>query len=246
MDRENEVLPYRHCSLPSIDEGIKKKIEYTKKEQNTKRELCIISFDRYRHPSRTAACPVDIIEKQEERGADRSRHPENLKRPQQIIPIVEPEKINRFIMYVQVVHYSPFSSAGATVVVGVLTAPNSDPTPLCPRFLPGIWNPKDVDDLLAGCWVSLDESPNRAKRPLFLGLASSLRPTSSKASSSMRSGRSKLVDRIVGELRRQKRESRDVREGAASACITGERAEMSCKELVWVCMPGIVMSSVYK
>jgi hypothetical protein len=47
-----------------------KKIEYTKKEQNTKRELCIISLDRYLNPSRTAACPVDIIEKQEERGAN--------------------------------------------------------------------------------------------------------------------------------------------------------------------------------
>jgi hypothetical protein len=66
-----------------------------------------------------------------------------------------------------------------------------------------------------------------------LGLASSLRPTSSNASSSMRSGRLKSVDRIEGELRRQKRESRDVREGAASTCITGERAEMSWKKLVW-------------
>jgi hypothetical protein len=69
-------------------------------------------------------------------------------------------------------------------------------------------------------------------------LASSLRPTSSKASSSMRSGRSKLVDRIEGEFRRQKRESRDVREGAASAYMTGERAEMSCKELKWVLYSG--------
>lgn len=144
-------------------------------------------------------------------------------------------------MHVQVVDYSPFSSAGATVVVGVLTAPNSDPTPLCPRFLPGMWNPKDVDDLLADGWVSLDESANRAKILFFLGLASSLRPTSSKASSSMRSGRSKLVDRIEGEFRRQKRESRDVREGAASAYITGERAEMSWKTLVGVCIPRMVI-----
>jgi hypothetical protein len=45
----------------------------------------------------------------------------------------------------------------------------------------------------------------------------------------MRSGLSKLLDRMEGELRRQKRESRDVREGAASAYITGERAEMSCE-----------------
>jgi hypothetical protein len=74
-----------------------------------------------------------------------------------------------------------------------------------------------------------------------LGLASSLRPTSSKASSSMRSGRSKLVDRIEGEFRRQKRESRDVREGAASAYITGERAEMSWKTLVGVCIPRMVI-----
>ena len=74
-----------------------------------------------------------------------------------------------------------------------------------------------------------DESPNRAKILFFLGLASSLSPTSSKASSSMRSGLSKLVDRMDGELMREKRESRDVRHGAASACITGERADMSCR-----------------
>lgn len=160
------------------------------------------------------------------------RPPQITRTPREIKPIVR--KQDRRIMHVQGVCYSPFSRAGATVVVGVLTALNSDPPPLCPRFLPGMWNPKDVDDLFAGCWGSLDESPNRAKRPFFLGLVSSLRPTSSKASSSMRSGRSKLVDRMDGELMRQKRESRDVREGAASACITGDRAEMSCKRSVWV------------
>jgi hypothetical protein len=36
----------------------------------------------------------------------------------------------------------------------------------------------------------------------------------------------------------EKRESRDVREGAASAYITGERAEMSCERLVWGCISG--------
>lgn len=32
---------------------------------------------------------------------------------------------------------------------------------------------------------------------------------------------------MAGELIREKRESSEVREGAASGCVTGERAEMS-------------------
>lgn len=105
-------------------------------------------------------------------------------------------------------------------------APSSDPPPLCPRFRPGMWKPKDVEDL-EGLWES--ESPNRAKIPFFFGFASvsSARPTSSKFSSSVGGGLSKLVERIAGDVMREKRESREVRDGAASGWWIGERAEIS-------------------
>lgn len=94
-------------------------------------------------------------------------------------------------------------------------APSSDPPPLCPRLRPGMWKPKDVEDLEGFC---KSESPNRAKMPFFLGFASvsSARPTSSKFSSSVGGGLSKLVERMAGEVMREKRESRDVRDGVAS------------------------------
>lgn len=105
---------------------------------------------------------------------------------------------------------------------------SSEPVPLWPRFLldPGRWNPKGVDVLVPDEGKS-EESPKRARKPFFLGLFSSVKPTSSKTSSSMGSGFSKLVDRMEGDAIREKRESSEVREGAASACITGERAEIS-------------------
>lgn len=43
-----------------------------------------------------------------------------------------------------------------------------------------------------------------------------------------------MLERVAGELIREKRESREVREGAASGCVTGERAEMSWTESVVV------------
>lgn len=82
-------------------------------------------------------------------------------------------------------------------------------------------------------WAS--ESPNRANIPFFLGLASvsSVKPTSSNFSSSSAGGAlSKVVERMAGELMREKRESRDVRDGAASGYWIGERAEISWVMLV--------------
>ena len=102
---------------------------------------------------------------------------------------------------------------------------SSDAPPLCPRFLPGMWKPKEVADLFPG-WAS-EESPKRAKMPFFLGLASSWRPTSSKFSSSVELGFSKLLERMAGEATREKRESSEVREGSASEWVIGDRAEMS-------------------
>lgn len=117
--------------------------------------------------------------------------------------------------------HSPFSAvAGA----GPFMALSSEPPPLCPRFLPGMWNPKDVD-LLPDCGASLVESPNRAKIPFFLGFVSSFKPTSSNFSSSIGSGFSNLPGHMPGE--RQKRESKEVREGTASGCEMGERAQIS-------------------
>lgn len=55
--------------------------------------------------------------------------------------------------------------------------------------------------------------------PFFLGFVSvsSVRPTSSKVSSSVVGGGfSKLLERMPGDVMWQKRESRDVRDGAAS------------------------------
>lgn len=64
----------------------------------------------------------------------------------------------------------------------------------------------------------LSESPNREKIPFFLGFASdsSARPTSSNFSSSVGGGFSKLVERMEQEFMREKRESREVRDGVAS------------------------------
>lgn len=128
--------------------------------------------------------------------------------------------------------YSPFSVVEAVADAGPFIAFSSDPSPLCPRFLPGMWNPKVVGDLVPHCGASLDESANREKRPFFFGLVSSLRPTSSKFSSSIESGFSKLLERMAGDMIREKRESREVRDGAASWCATGERAEMSWRGLI--------------
>lgn len=77
-----------------------------------------------------------------------------------------------------------------------------------------MWNPKDVD-LLPDCATSL-ESPNRAKMPFFFGFASSFKPTSSNFSSSIESGLLNVLERVAEELMREKRESSEVREGAAS------------------------------
>lgn len=124
--------------------------------------------------------------------------------------------------------HSRFSAVSGEGLVIVLS---SDPPPLCPRFLPGIWNPKDVD-LLPDCGASLVESPNRAKIPFFLGFVSSFSPTSSNFSSSIGSGFSNRPEDMPGE--REKRESREVREGTASECEMGERAQISYTSLVSV------------
>lgn len=66
--------------------------------------------------------------------------------------------------------------------------------------------------------------------PFFLGFisVSSVRPTSSKFSSSfVGGGFSKLLERMPEDVMREKRESRDVRDGVASGWWIGERAEMS-------------------
>lgn len=99
---------------------------------------------------------------------------------------------------------------------------NSAPLPLWPRFLPGMWNPRCEDVGLEGMGdVSFDEekSPNREKMLFFFGLTSSLSPTSSKRSSSMDSGQllSKLFSLFVdSDVMREKRESREVRDGMVS------------------------------
>lgn len=109
------------------------------------------------------------------------------------------------------------SLASPTCILGFV-APSSEPPPLCPRFLPGRRKPRcDCDDLgeESEVWLSLEKSPNRDSRLFFFGFASSSSsPTSSKHSSSMDSGFSKLPTCIVeGDVMR---ESSDVRDGMVS------------------------------
>ena len=100
--------------------------------------------------------------------------------------------------------------------------PNSEPAPLCPRLLPGRWKPRCDEELLG----LLDDcvsfvfvkSPNRENMPFFFcGFTSSSSPTSSKRSSTIDSDLSNpFACTAEGEVTREKRESRDVREGNVS------------------------------
>jgi hypothetical protein len=69
-----------------------------------------------------------------------------------------------------------------------------------------------------------------------LASVSSARPTSSNFSSSVGGGFSKLAERMEQEFMREKRESRDVRDGVASGWWIGERAEISWGTLVSGCL----------
>ena len=100
--------------------------------------------------------------------------------------------------------------------------PNSEPAPLCPRLLPGRWKPRCDEELLG----LLDDcvsfvfvkSPNRENMPFFFcGFTTSSSPTSSKRSSTIDSDLSNpFACTAEGEVTREKRESRDVREGIVS------------------------------
>jgi hypothetical protein len=69
-----------------------------------------------------------------------------------------------------------------------------------------------------------------------LASVSSARPTSSNFSSSVGGGFSKLAERMEQEFMREKRESRDVRDGVASGWWIGERAEISWGKLASGCL----------
>ena len=110
--------------------------------------------------------------------------------------------------------YYDFSTPGS-VDSGVI-APNSEPVPLCPRFLPGRWKLRCGKLPLDSGSVVVVKSPKRENRPLFFGccgLISSSSPTSSNGSSSMDSDLSNpLAYSADGDVTREKRESRDVRD----------------------------------
>lgn len=110
-------------------------------------------------------------------------------------------------------------------VPGLWIAPNSSPTPLCPLFLPPIWNLEGVDE--AGV-SELELSPNLVKNPFFFCgcFGSSFNPTSSKPSSAVGCGFSKCLS-LMADLG-----SRGIRAESRlclppSPCTMGERAEMS-------------------
>ena len=118
-------------------------------------------------------------------------------------------------------HYCP--SMLDSVDGGGFIDPNSEPAPLCPRLLPGRWKPRCDEELLG----LLDDcvsfvfvkSPNRENMPFFFCgfTSSSSSPTSSKCSSSIGSDLSNpLAYTAEGDVTREKRESRDVREGNVS------------------------------
>jgi hypothetical protein len=101
---------------------------------------------------------------------------------------------------------------------GLSMLPSSAPLPLCPRFrpvMPGRWKPwcaGAVGSVLAP-GVSEADSPNRDKKVLFLGFASSLRPTSSKPSSSVATGLSNVLWLAADFGKRAARESSEPRDG---------------------------------
>ena len=112
-------------------------------------------------------------------------------------------------------------------VPGLGIVPNSSPTPLCPLFLPPMWN-LDVVVVPGGFGVCDSElSPNLEKNPFFLGcFASSFNPTSSKPSSVVGGCLSKYLsltaDRGILGIRTESRLCRPF-----SDCMIGERAEIS-------------------
>lgn len=104
-------------------------------------------------------------------------------------------------------------SRTSSVAGAEFMGPSSEPTLLCPRFLPGMWNRELPDD-----GESLVKSPRRENMPFFLGLASSSSsPTSSNCSSSIAAGcLSRPVCTAEVDVMREKRESSEVREGIVS------------------------------
>lgn len=115
-------------------------------------------------------------------------------------------------------HFAFHGSLASPPATSGFIAPNSEPVPLCPRLLPGRWNPRcGVEAFEDEFCVSFEKSPSRENKPFFFGLTSSSSPTSSKHSSSMDSGFSTLLPCIAeGEVMCEKRESSDVREGMVS------------------------------
>lgn len=112
---------------------------------------------------------------------------------------------------------------------------SSVPCPLCARFRPGRWNERTDEDGRP-LWIGelSWESPNRKKKLRFLevGLLSSFRPTSSKASSSSIDGSGPrllvLVMVVRGDSRANaKRESNEAREGVVLILLTGDLADIS-------------------
>ena len=74
--------------------------------------------------------------------------------------------------------------------------------------------------------VSVADSPNRDKKLFFFGFGSSFSPTSSKPSSAVVCGLSKVLPLTAERGRRGVRESNDAR-AIGSGRKTGDRAEMS-------------------
>jgi hypothetical protein len=102
---------------------------------------------------------------------------------------------------------------------GLSMLPSSAPLPLCPRFRPvmlGRWKPwcaGAVAGSVLAPGFSEANSPNRDKKVLFLGFASSLRPTSSKPSSSVAPGFSNVLWLTADLGKRAARESNEPRDG---------------------------------
>jgi hypothetical protein len=83
-----------------------------------------------------------------------------------------------------------------------------------------------VESALAPGFSEAD-SPNRDKKLLFLGFASSLRPTSSNPSSSVAPGLSSVLWLTADFGKRAARESSEPRDGRLSGPRTGDLPDMS-------------------
>lgn len=106
--------------------------------------------------------------------------------------------------------------------------PNSSPTPLCPLFLPPIWNLEPV------CGAAGSElSPNFEKKPFFFGcFASSFSPTSSNPSSAVGGCLSNLLSLIADRWSRGSLAESRLCLPFSCCGITGDLAEISYIYLV--------------